>query len=159
MAPTICGADSSSQQNECMLSFSADSLIAGKWRLAFRVLAQTLRLESCLHGVERLSSKGRGIPAQFIPIRFAPSNRISKNEKLLLAFDAFALSEMLGRDVPLGKIIHGDNYATPTAAGASSYGKNVVAFGRPFTTESHYDSTLCGMRVSDSVSTEGGGKR
>src|SRR5215471_15622160 len=60
---------SNAHQNECVLSPSADSLIAGKWRLAIRVLAQTPHLESCLHGVERLSSKGRGKPAQFI--RFA----------------------------------------------------------------------------------------
>jgi len=103
---------SNAHQNEWIPSPSPVSLIAGEWRLAIRVLAQSQHLESCLHAVERLSSKGRGKPGQFVPIRFAPSNRISKNQKLLLAFDALALSEMLGREVPLGKMIHGDNYSS-----------------------------------------------
>ena len=47
-----------------------------------------------------------------IPIRFVPTNRVSKDAKLLLAFDALALSEMLGKEVRLGKIIHGDDRAT-----------------------------------------------
>jgi hypothetical protein len=32
--------------------------------------------------------------------------------KLVLAFDAFALSRSLGRELSLGKIIHGDDHAT-----------------------------------------------
>ena len=39
-------------------------------------------------------------------------NKLTRSDKLLLAFDALVLSEMLGRKVSLGKIIHGDNQAT-----------------------------------------------
>jgi len=46
---------------------------------------------------------------QFIPIRFIFTNKLGKDDKLLLAFDAFVLSEMLGREVRFGKIIHGDD--------------------------------------------------
>ena len=49
---------------------------------------------------------------RFIPIRFIYRNKLTKDDKLLLAFDAFVLSEMLGRAVSLGKIIHGDDHAT-----------------------------------------------
>ena len=59
-----------------------------------------------------MPSEGRGKPAQFIPIRFVFPNKLAKDDKLLLAFDAFVLSEMLGREVSLGKIIHGDDHAT-----------------------------------------------
>jgi len=69
-------------------------------------------LESCLHAVERLPSEGRGKPAQYIPIRFIFANKLGKDDKLLLAFDALALSETLGREIRLGKIIHGDDHAT-----------------------------------------------
>jgi predicted RecB family nuclease len=48
----------------------------------------------------------------FIPIRFIFTNKLHKDAKLLLAFDAFVLSELLGREVGLGKIIHGDDRAT-----------------------------------------------
>ena len=68
-----------------------------------------LPVETCLHAVERIPSAGRGQPAQFVPIRFIHRNKLTKDDKLLLAFDAFVLSEMLGRTVSLGKIIHGDD--------------------------------------------------
>jgi predicted RecB family nuclease len=62
--------------------------------------------------VECLPSEDHNKPAQFIPIRFVPTNKLSKDTKLLLAFDALALSEMLGQEVTFGKIIHGDKHAT-----------------------------------------------
>ena len=68
-------------------------------------------LESRLHAVERIPSAGRGQPAQFVPIRSIYRNKLTKDDKLLLAFDALVFSEMLGRAVSLGKIIHGDDHA------------------------------------------------
>ena len=103
---------SKTHPSECMVSPSAANLKAGKWRLATGVLAQAPHLESHLHAVERLPSQGRGKPAHFIAIRFVPTNKVSKDAKLLLAFDTLALSEMLGQEVSLGKLIHGDNHAT-----------------------------------------------
>lgn len=67
--------------------------------------------ESRLHAIERVPSEGRGKVAQFIPIRYIFINKLGKDHKLLLAFDAFVLSETLGREVSLGKIIHGDDRA------------------------------------------------
>ena len=58
------------------------------------------------------SPKGRGKPPQFIPIRFLFTNKLSKDDKLLLALDAFALSKSLGREVSAGRIIYGDDHAT-----------------------------------------------
>jgi predicted RecB family nuclease len=69
-------------------------------------------LESRLHAVERVPSEGRGKPAQFIPIRFIFRNKLTKDDRLLLAFDALVLSQVLGRAVSRGKIIHGDDHAT-----------------------------------------------
>jgi len=103
---------SMTNQNQCVDSPSAEDLKAGKWWLATSVLAQTPHLESHLHAVGRLPSKTRGKPAHFVAIRFVATNKLSKDAKLLLAFDALALSETLGQEVSLGKIIHGDNHAT-----------------------------------------------
>src|ERR1035438_9854780 len=69
-------------------------------------------LESRLHAVERVPSEGRGKPAQFVPIRFVFRNKLTKDDRLLLGFDALVLSQVLGRAVSLGKIIHGDDHAT-----------------------------------------------
>jgi len=63
------------------------------------VEAQTEHMESRLHAVERVPSEGRGKPAQFVPIRFIPFNKLTKNDRLLVAFDALILSEVLGREV------------------------------------------------------------
>jgi hypothetical protein len=48
--------------------------------------------------------------SEFIPIRFVFTNKLSEDDKLLLAFDAFALSRFLGFEISLGNIIHGDDY-------------------------------------------------
>jgi len=73
---------------------------------------EPLSLVACLHAVERVPSEGRGKLAQFTPIRFLYKSKLAKNDRLLLAFDAFVLSETLGRDVSAGQIIYGKDRAT-----------------------------------------------
>ena len=87
-------------------------LKAVKWRIAVDFPAQTENLESRLHALERAPSEGRGKPAQFIPVRFIFTNKMTKDNTLLVAFDALVLSEILGRDITLGKTIHGDGYSS-----------------------------------------------
>jgi len=83
-----------------------------KWRLAVETTARAQNLESTIHAVERLTPEGQDKLELFIPIRFIFTNKLHKDAKLLLAFDAFVLSELLGREVGLGKIVHGDDRAT-----------------------------------------------
>ena len=48
-----------------------------------------------------------------ISSRFDSSSPIlTRHDRLLLGFDSIVLSEALGRDVKLGKIIHGDDFVT-----------------------------------------------
>jgi predicted RecB family nuclease len=68
--------------------------------------------ETRLHALERVPSEGRGKAARFIPIRLIFRNKLTKDDKLLVAFDAFVLSKMLGREVSVAKIIHGDDHST-----------------------------------------------
>jgi predicted RecB family nuclease len=95
-----------------MISPSVDNLIAGRWRLATDTFAKTPHLESHIHAMERLPSEGRGKRTRFIAIRFVSTNKLGKDAKLLLAFDALVLSEMLGQEVSFGRIIHGDTHTT-----------------------------------------------
>src|SRR5439155_1880850 len=90
----------------------APDLKTAKWRLAVDFPAQTQNLECRLHALERVPSEGRGKPTQFIPVRFIFTNKLTKDDKLMLAFDALVLSEMIGREVSLGKIVHGDDYVS-----------------------------------------------
>jgi predicted RecB family nuclease len=128
-----CASPGSSRREEA--HYLSETLKTAKWRVAVDVPARieldssrgdggqpspletshsptsAATIETCLHAVERIPSAGRGQPAQFIPIRFIYRNKLTKDDKLLLAFDAFVVSEMLGRAVSLGKIIHGDDHA------------------------------------------------
>ena len=82
------------------------------WCLAVNARWTTSAIESRLQAVERIPSEDHGRPAEFIPYRFEFANKLAKEHKLLLAFDAFLLSEVLGCEVNLGKIVDGDSYAT-----------------------------------------------
>ncbi len=90
-------------------------LKAGRWRLAVDFHAQARNLESRLQGLERLPAEGRAKTAQFVPIRFIFTNKLTKDDKLMLAFDALVLSEMLSSEVNVGKIVHGDDQTTVKA--------------------------------------------
>jgi predicted RecB family nuclease len=100
---------------EVAIAPGTENLKSAKWTLATNVMAQAPvnagSAVSNLHAVERIPSEGRGKAAQFIPIRFIYRNKLTKDDKLLVAFDALVLSEMLGREVSQGKIIHGDDHA------------------------------------------------
>jgi CRISPR/Cas system-associated exonuclease Cas4 (RecB family) len=61
------------------------------------LLTSAATIETRLHAVERVPSEGRGKLAQFVPIRFVSRNKLAKDDRLLLAFDALVLSQMLGR--------------------------------------------------------------
>jgi predicted RecB family nuclease len=87
-------------------------LRSGKWCLATESTVRAQALECTLHAVERAPIDLPGRPAQFIPTRFIFANKLGGHDKLLLAFDALALSQALGRQVDLGKIIHGDDHVT-----------------------------------------------
>ena len=96
-------------ENERVIAPPTANTTTAKWLLAVDLWAQAQNLESRLHVVERLPSKCRGKPAQFVPTRFVITNKLTKDDKLLLAFDAMVLSEVLGHEVRLGRIVHGDD--------------------------------------------------
>jgi predicted RecB family nuclease len=82
------------------------------WRLAIDVRLRANNLEARLRALKRMPSEARGRPVEFVPYRFEFANKLTKNDKLSLAFDAFVLSQAVGREVNIGKIMHGDGYST-----------------------------------------------
>jgi hypothetical protein len=87
------------------------NLKTATWQVVADFPARALNIETRIQAVERVPLAGRGKAAQFVPIRFAWANKVDRDEKLLLAYDALVLSQMLGRDVLVGKIVHGQNHA------------------------------------------------
>jgi predicted RecB family nuclease len=89
---------------------------ADAWSLTVDVTVQAsshsdaYTLESFVDAVKRVSSPGRGKADQFIPVKFCPANKLTKYDRLLLAFDAWVISQALGCEVKWGLIIHGDRY-------------------------------------------------
>ncbi len=83
-----------------------------EWRLAVDVEANARNMESSIHMVERLQSPKSRQASEIIPIRFIFTNKLTGDDKMLLTFDALALSEMLGREISLGRIIHGEDHTT-----------------------------------------------
>ena len=99
-------------------STSATNLKAIKWHLATNYLVNAQNLESSLHAVERIAPQGRVKNAEFIPIRFIFRDKLSLDDRLLLAFDALVLSEIVGQLVGRGRIIHGRDQITSVKTSA-----------------------------------------
>ena len=106
---------SATPKGEVAISPSPEDMKAARWRLAANLAVHaemnTYVLESELHAVERAPSEGRGRPMRFIPMRFVFANKPGEDDRLLLAFDAFVLSRVTGREIGFGKIIHGDDHS------------------------------------------------
>ncbi len=109
--------------NECAISPpDTGHLKAAQWRLAVDLVARAENLESSIHAVERFPSQGFRRSSQFTPIRFFFSNKLTRDDKLVVALDALILSKILRREVSRAKIIHGDDQTmrkvnTPVLAG------------------------------------------
>jgi hypothetical protein len=71
-------------------------------------------VHSRLHALELIRSASKTSDHLYIPLRFVPSEKLSIDDRLLLAFDAFALSQTCGKTPHVGRIIHGSQYATVT---------------------------------------------
>jgi predicted RecB family nuclease len=104
------------------------TLKSGTWRLATDSKVSAQSIESTLHAVERVRCETPGELAQLIPTRFIFTNKLGRHDRLLLAFDALVLSEALGREPGLGKIIHGDDRTVLKLKTASMKGdlRNII---------------------------------
>jgi predicted RecB family nuclease len=69
-------------------------------------------IETCIAALE-LSPETRNLarPNRYLPVRFTPDEKISLEDKLLLALDAVALHSAFGELPSRGKIIHGHQYS------------------------------------------------
>lgn len=102
--------------------------VAAIQRQQYRVILdctfQASDLRSHVHGLELVRSRKTKGRSAYVPIRFVSTERISTDDKLLLAFDASVFSQACGITPPrLGKLIHGREYATTTVPLAPLYTK------------------------------------
>jgi predicted RecB family nuclease len=92
---------------QCFVGALPEKEEENKYHLVLDCPIQAQRLQTNLHALERLGSPNKTTQQSYIPIRFIPTEKIARRDKLLLAFDALVLSTATGKMPPFGKIIHG----------------------------------------------------
>jgi predicted RecB family nuclease len=80
-------------------------------RLAMDCTVRTQEMQAYLHAVERVASPSKPNDSPYMPIRCVPREKITRQDKLLLAFDALAIGTVSGQVPRFGKLIHGSEQA------------------------------------------------
>ena len=85
-----------------------------RYRLIVDYVVALPDIQARLDGLEGIRAASRRLDCPYIPIRFVPSEKVSTHDKVLLAFEAFAFSQVCGKTPRIGRIIHGRHYTTLT---------------------------------------------
>jgi predicted RecB family nuclease len=99
------------QANECYIGTPPlEALRKPCYRAILDFAAVAPGICSHVHALEGSSPSTGAVDYSYLPVRFVCHEKLSASDKLLLAFDALALSRILGTPVRVGKIIHGSRY-------------------------------------------------
>lgn len=115
-----CGLISPGVLDAPMPSYLED-LKNGKHHILLDCRIETQRFRSCIDGVQRVTRRSNGQYSGYVPMRFVPNEKLTKQDKLLLAFDALTLGDALGSGPPFGKIIHGAHHRIAKIAVATLF--------------------------------------
>jgi len=98
----------------CFGTPALQSLEDHRYRFIIDYTVALPEIHSRPHVLELIRSASKTRDHLYIPIRFVPSEKLSIDDRLLLAFDAFALSQTCGKTPHVGRIISASQYATVT---------------------------------------------
>ncbi len=102
------------QENEyCSGTPSLPAIKAGQFKVIFNPLLKSRKLSAQPDVILRTPHSDT-LPAYYFPVRFLARNKPLIDDKLLLAFDATALSRVTGSLPQSGKLICGTQFATTT---------------------------------------------
>ena len=82
----------------------------GQWQFALNCIVTAHSCESHLDAVERNAQSKPDKSFHLVPVRFVHRNKVTIEDKLLVAFDALVLAGMTGRKILFGKLIYGSEY-------------------------------------------------
>lgn len=102
---------------------TTDQLRQRQFKLVVGCLFGSGQLESQTDALHLLSTKAEGGGTFYIPVRCVPTEHVTYNDRLLLAFDALALSTLVGVPPPFGRIVYGRNYRSATVMLSALLGK------------------------------------
>lgn len=81
-------------------------------RLFVNACVMNERFSVRIEAIERLADERSGEPPAIIPLLFLHREKINRFDRLRLAFQAHVLTEVLGIQCSIGKIIHGHNFTS-----------------------------------------------
>jgi predicted RecB family nuclease len=86
---------------------SLDAPLRGQHRVIVNATAEADGVRTRIHALERVGEAGsRNAPA-YAPVLFVRNEKVTRRDKLLLAFNALALSAVQGGLPPVARIVHG----------------------------------------------------
>lgn len=91
---------------------SLRDLQLGLYRLIVNPVIAVSGLRAEVHALERVTVGRVAAQYTFRPVRFVPNAKLTRLDKLAVAFDALALSHLTGDPPLIAKIIHGPDYTT-----------------------------------------------
>ena len=86
------------------------AVIRGAPRVIVNVTVGDHDLQAQLHAAERIAGQGGRGAVTYAPVFFVHTNRLTRSDKLLLAFQALALAAVQGAIPPVAKLVHGDGH-------------------------------------------------
>ena len=91
-----------------------DALKERIYRVILDPLISASDIHTQLHALVRVATRRGADGASYSPIRFVPHEKLAPSDKLLIAFDALAVSRVTGHIPRVGKIVHGSRYVSVT---------------------------------------------
>ena len=95
----------------CLGTPDLGSLKSHRYQLIFDYVVGLADIHVRLDALALNRGRSNRLDCPYVPVRFFPFEKFSTNDKLLLAFDAFAFSQALGKRPQAGRIIYGRNHA------------------------------------------------
>lgn len=88
------------------------SIKSKRWPLILDCTLESSQVRVRLDAVELAQTASATGSPSYYPIRFVPSEKVASSDKILVAFDALALSRITGIVPSIGRIIYGSRFAT-----------------------------------------------
>ena len=89
-----------------------EALKQKRWRVIANYFAESADISARLDALELPPSAEHRKRSFYRPVRFVPDEKLTLFDRLLLAFDALAISKITGKVPPNGRIVHGCKYRT-----------------------------------------------
>jgi predicted RecB family nuclease len=107
-----------------------EALKRKRWRIVADYIATSAEMWAHLDALELTPATLSRMASFYRPLRFVPSEKLTGADRLLLAFDALAISRIIGKTPQNGKIIHGPKYRAAVIPLSKLIGKARIILGK-----------------------------